>query len=160
MGQESKGRADRAGNPLATIEPWDLVADGYTAELLAWGEYFARQALAIASLPPSPSIVDVAAGPGALSLLAARQRASVSAVDFSPAMVANLHQRADGQGLEMAESWQKVQRSAAPVVLLRRKLGVERWGEVAEHILNQLCRALGVGSVEERTTLHLGVGVK
>jgi hypothetical protein len=31
----------------------------------------------------------------------------------------------------LTEYWQKTQRSAAPVALLRRKLGEERWAEVA-----------------------------
>jgi len=45
-------------------------------------------------------LLDVAAGPGALSLPAARLGAKVLSVDFSPAMVDLIQQRARGEGLE------------------------------------------------------------
>ncbi len=63
MEREPMEQAAPAGGPLATKEPWDTVADDYTADLLPWAEHFAREALQLASLPPSPSIVDVATGP-------------------------------------------------------------------------------------------------
>jgi len=84
---------------LATTEPWDLVAAGYTAEALPYFEVFAREALASADLAPGARIVDVAAGPGTLSLLAAASGARVSAVDFSEPMVAAFRARAEASGL-------------------------------------------------------------
>lgn len=277
MEREPTEQAAPVGGPLATKEPWDIVADAYTADLLPWAEYFARKALQLASLPPSPSIVDVATGPGSLALLAAKDGATVSAIDFSAAMIANLKRRANELGLAIAdvrvgdgqdlpfndnvfdgafsmagliffpdraagfrelhrvlrprrravvssiasiegpfaqvldgirallpnlpiakgkmplsdpeeftremssagfhevtihtithlvttpsltEFWQKTQRSAAPVALLRRKLGEERWVEVADGVFSQLRETLGDGPVEELYTMHLGVGVK
>jgi SAM-dependent methyltransferase len=277
MEREPIEQAAPVGGPLATKEPWDIVADAYTADLLPWAEYFARKALQLASLPPSPSIVDVATGPGPLALLAAKDGATVSAIDFSAAMIANLKRRANELGLAIAdvrvgdgqdlpfndnvfdgafsmagliffpdraagfrelyrvlrprrravvssiasiegpfaqvldgirallsnlpitrgkmplsdpeeftremssagfhevtihtithlvttpsltEFWQKTQRSAAPVALLRRKLGEERWVEVADGVFSQLRETLGDGPVEELYTMHLGVGVK
>ena len=41
-------------NPLSSAEPWNLVADGYTAELMDWAEFMAGKALELASLPSSP----------------------------------------------------------------------------------------------------------
>ena len=267
-----------AGNPLSSAEPWNIVADGYSDELLPWAEFFARKALQLACLPPSPHIVDIATGPGSLALLAAREGATVSAIDFSEAMIANLLRRADEFGLTLAdvrvadgqdlpfkdnvfdgafsmvgliffpdraagfremhrvlrpgrravissiasiegpfaqvlaaisvfapgmpnatdnkpplsdsqefsqemlstgfhevtihtvkdvvttptltEFWQKTQRSAAPVALLRRKLGEKRWTEVEKGVINQLHETLHDGPVEEIYTLHLGVGIK
>jgi ubiquinone/menaquinone biosynthesis C-methylase UbiE len=277
MERESKEQASPSGGPLATSEPWDLVADAYAADLLPWGEHFAGEALQLASLPPAPSVVDVATGPGTLALLAAQEGATVSAIDFSPAMIANLQQRAaelglaladvsvgDGQNLpfddnafdgtfsmvgliffpdraagfrelyrvlrpgrravvssiasikgpfahvldairallpslgvadsemplsdpeefaremssvgfhevvihtvthlvttpSLTEFWQRTQRSAAPVALLRRKLGEERWVEVANGVFDRLHEALGDAPVEEFYTLHLAVGLK
>jgi SAM-dependent methyltransferase len=277
MERELTQQVAPSAGPLATNEPWDLVADAYAAELLPWAEHFAAEALRLASLPPSPRIVDVATGPGSLALLAAQDGATVSAIDFSPVMIANLRRRADELGLVMAdvrvgdgqdlpfddnvfdgafsmvgliffpdraagfrelhrvlrtgrravvssiasiegpfarvldaihamlpslpvadgkmplsdpeeftrqmfsagfhgvaihtashlvttpsltEFWGKTQRSAAPVALLRRKLGEERWVEVADGVLNQLQETLGDGPVEECYTMHLGVGVK
>src|SRR6185312_3653313 len=83
-------------SPLATAEPWDLVSDAYSAEALPYFEKFAREALRIAALPQGARIVDVAAGPGTLSLLAAAAGARVSAIDFSEQMV----QRCRGRALE------------------------------------------------------------
>ncbi len=40
-------------SPLATPEPWSLVADAYTAELLPQFELFVRDALQLAALPIS-----------------------------------------------------------------------------------------------------------
>jgi SAM-dependent methyltransferase len=85
------------------VEPWNLVADGYVAGVLSMMEYFAREALQLASLPPSPHIVDVATGPGTLAFLAARGGARVSAIDFSPGMVANFHRREKESGLRFAD---------------------------------------------------------
>ena len=248
MEREQTGHAAPAGSPLATKEPWDIVADAYAADLVPWAEHFAGKALQLASLPPSPRIVDLAAGPGSLALFAAREGATVSAIGFSTAMVANLRRRADdlelvffadraagvrelrrvlrqgrravvgsiasieapfAQVLEaiqamlpslpisngkmplsdpeefmremssagfhqvsihtvtyhaatpsLTEFWQKTQRSAAPVALLRHKLGEAHWLEVANGVLDQLQATLGDGPVEELYTMHLGVGAK
>ncbi|RMG89657.1 MAG: class I SAM-dependent methyltransferase [Chloroflexi bacterium] len=265
-------------NPLSSVEPWNIVADGYTAELMAWAEFYASKALELASLPSSPHIVDIAAGPGSLALLAARGGATVSAIDFSVAMIANLWQRmaktrpglvdvhvADGQALPFQDSvfdgafsmagliffpnratgfqemlrvlrsgrravvssiasikgsfaqvleamsimvpgmpnasnnkpplsdsqsffdemtvagfrevtihtikhiettptldefWRATERSAAPVAFLRRKLGEERWEDVANGVKKHLRETVGAGPYEEVFTMHLGVGVK
>jgi hypothetical protein len=53
-----------------------------------------------------------------------------------------------------------VQRTTAPVVLLRRKLGEERWADVSHGVFDRLRSALGDGSVEISGTPRLGVGVK
>lgn len=86
-------------NPLAVAEPWDLVADAYTADIVPQFELFAADAIRLALLPPSPRIVDVATGPGTLALVAAADGATVSALDFSPAMIANLERRAAALGI-------------------------------------------------------------
>lgn len=88
-----------APSPLATPEPWDLVAADYTAQALPYFEVFSRAALELASLPPNARIADVAAGPGTLSLLAAARGARVSAIDLSDNMLAELRARADAAGL-------------------------------------------------------------
>ena len=60
----------------------------------------------------------------------------------------------------LTEFWDKTQRSAAPVVLLRRKLGEERWTEVANGVISHLQKTMGNGPVEEIYTMNLGVGTK
>lgn len=266
-----------APSPLATPEPWDLVADAYAAEVLPVFEPFSRDALKLADLPVSPRIVDVATGPGTLAILAAAGGAKVSAIDFSAPMITRLQQRlqeggvtgieaqvGDGQALlfetatydgafsmfglmffpdraagfrelfrvlrsrgravvgswapyrgpflavmdslcavlpdlpfknggwplsdpdslarEMrdagftnvtvhtithsktssssAELWATLQRSMAPIVLLRRRMGEERWSEIAGRIFARLWGELGDGPVEVPLTAYLGVGAK
>jgi ubiquinone/menaquinone biosynthesis C-methylase UbiE len=87
---------------LATAEPWDLVAANYTADALPYFETFSREALRLAALPTPARILDVAAGPGTLSLLAAAAGAAVSAVDLSPRMVDQFRARVAAAGLSDA----------------------------------------------------------
>ncbi|HEY7376288.1 MAG TPA: methyltransferase domain-containing protein [Polyangia bacterium] len=87
---------------LATAEPWDLVAVNYAAEALPYFETFSREALRLAALPPRARVADVAAGPGTLSLLAAAEGATVSAIDLSPNMVAAFRARVAAAGLDAA----------------------------------------------------------
>jgi ubiquinone/menaquinone biosynthesis C-methylase UbiE len=86
-------------SPLASPEPWSLVADDYTLELLPMFELFSKDALALAPTPVTARVLDVAAGPGTLTLLAAESGRSVSAIDFSPQMVTNLRRRLNGAQL-------------------------------------------------------------
>jgi SAM-dependent methyltransferase len=87
---------------LATAEPWDLVAVNYAAESLPYFEAFSREALRLAALPPKARVADIAAGPGTLSLLAAADGATVSAIDLSPNMVGELRARTAAAGLSDA----------------------------------------------------------
>ena len=86
-----------SASPLAAPEPWNLVASGYVAENLKSFEAFATEALRL--VPARGEVLDVAAGPGSLSLLAARTARRVVAVDFAPAMLAELRGRASAAGI-------------------------------------------------------------
>jgi ubiquinone/menaquinone biosynthesis C-methylase UbiE len=88
-------------SPLALPEPWDLVAPEYVRELMPVLETFSQEALARAGVGRGARVVDVAAGPGTLALLAARRGARVTAVDFAPRMIAALRERAVAEGLEV-----------------------------------------------------------
>ena len=89
-------------SPLATPEPRDLVAAGYVAENLRSFESFATEALRL--VPAEGDVLDVAAGPGSLSLLAARTARRVYAADFAPAMLAELRERATAAGVANVET--------------------------------------------------------
>ena len=270
-------QAPPAASPLATPEPWTLVADAYAVELVPLFEPFSRDALRLAELPRAARIADVATGPGTLALMAAESGATVSALDFSDSMIAQLRRRVaearlagveaevgDGQALpfrsdaydgafsmfglmffpdraagfrelrrilrrrgravvgswapyqgsmlvlmesltavlpdlpfknggwplsdptdltrEMAaagfsdvmvhsithsktapsaaELWGSVQRTMAPIVLLRHRMGEERWAITAPRIFERMHRELGNGPVELALTAYLGVGSK
>src|SRR2546429_6520116 len=79
-------------SPLATPHPWNLVAQGYVAENLAVFQAFAREALRL--VPAQGEVLDVAAGPGSLTLEAARTARAVQAVGFAPALPDQFRARA------------------------------------------------------------------
>ncbi|WP_378735647.1 class I SAM-dependent methyltransferase [Nocardia brasiliensis] len=93
-----------SGNPLAVAEPWDLVADGYAEFAPAIMRPFSDRALEFASLTASSQVIDVAAGTGILSLLAAPQVAQVQAIDFSGPMIERLTTAAKAAGLTNIEA--------------------------------------------------------
>ncbi|MFI9507667.1 methyltransferase domain-containing protein [Nocardia sp. NPDC052566] len=93
-----------SANPLAAAEPWDLVADGYAEFAPAVMQPFSARALEFAGLTPGSRVVDVAAGTGMLSLLAAPRVASVAAIDFSAPMIARLNAAADAAGVTNIEA--------------------------------------------------------
>jgi SAM-dependent methyltransferase len=105
--------------PLAKPLPWDLVASAYAGEIVPKFERYARDAMHLALGPGARGarILDVACGPGTLALLAAREAAWVTAVDFSSNMIAALRARlaegaianvevhvGDGQALDLPDA--------------------------------------------------------
>jgi SAM-dependent methyltransferase len=88
---------------VAPPEAWDAIAAGYD-EFVAPGEApFANAALRLAGLKSGERFLDVAAGPGGLSLPAARLGAKVLATDWSPAMIERFEARVRDEGLSNAE---------------------------------------------------------
>lgn len=81
-------------SPLSLASTWDLVADDYALEIAPVFRSYALRALELVELREGMRVLDVAAGPGTLSLLAASRRAEVEAIDFSPRMIARLEQAA------------------------------------------------------------------
>ncbi|NNH69073.1 methyltransferase domain-containing protein [Nocardia uniformis] len=91
-------------NPLAAPDPWDVVAEGYddlTAEMML---PFAQIALDSAEPKSDARVLDVAAGPGTLTLPAAARVARVDAVDFSPSMIERLRGHVRDAGLGNVEA--------------------------------------------------------
>lgn len=86
-------------SPLATPVAWNLVAPAYAAEVVPLFETYAREALRLAAPPAGGRLIDVACGPGTLSLLAARAGHPVDAVDFSPGMISELEGRLAAAGI-------------------------------------------------------------
>lgn len=98
---------------MAAAATWDSVAESYTQHVVPVFENYAREALRIAAIPPGSEILDVAAGPGTLALMAAEAGHLVTAVDFSRGMMDRLRAASsarkmkletkvcDGQALEL-----------------------------------------------------------
>lgn len=86
-------------SPLASPAAWDAVSEAYTTEFLPLFALYAKDAIALAELSRDARVLDVAAGPGTLSLLVAEQVHHVSAVDFADSMVHILKRRAAEAGV-------------------------------------------------------------
>jgi ubiquinone/menaquinone biosynthesis C-methylase UbiE len=80
-------------------EAWDHIAEGYDQFVAPTEVWLANEALTRAGLQPGDRFLDVAAGPGGLSLPAARLGARVVATDWSPAMIERLEARARQESL-------------------------------------------------------------
>lgn len=85
---------------VAPREAWDAIAEGYDLYAAPQEEALATEALQLAGLRPGDRFLDVAAGPGGLSLPAARLGAKVLATDWSPAMIERFDARAREEGLD------------------------------------------------------------
>ncbi len=94
----------RPNSPLATPVPWELVAPAYDRELRPFFQHYSAEAVRAARLPAGAEILDVAAGPGTLSLEVAREARRVVAIDFSEAMIATLRENVRAAGLANVES--------------------------------------------------------
>jgi ubiquinone/menaquinone biosynthesis C-methylase UbiE len=93
----------QAEQHFAPPEAWDAIAAGYDTYVAPQEETLANEALRLAALEPGERFLDVAAGPGGLSLPAARLGATVLATDWSAAMVERFDARARAEGLKNAE---------------------------------------------------------
>lgn len=74
-------------NPMSAMEPWDLVAGGYAETTMLIFEQFAEAAIEGVGLKPGATVLDVACGPGTLSLKAARTAGKIHGIDFSKSML-------------------------------------------------------------------------
>jgi SAM-dependent methyltransferase len=89
---------------MSVPHTWNLVAPGYAAEIVPAFTRFAEDALELAQLVPGELMLDVATGPGTVALAAARAGARVSAIDFSPQMIAELGARLGREGVANVEA--------------------------------------------------------
>jgi ubiquinone/menaquinone biosynthesis C-methylase UbiE len=78
-------------NMLSSVAPWDLVAEGYSEVTMKLFQQYAEEAIAMAGIDSQSHVLDVACGPGTLTLDAARTAEKVTAIDFSQAMINILH---------------------------------------------------------------------
>lgn len=99
----TKEVVSKTDHEVAPPEAWDAIAAAYD-EFVAPGEAsFANEGLRLAGLQPGQRFLDVAAGPGGLSLPAARLGAKVLATDWSAAMIERFELRVREEGLSEAE---------------------------------------------------------
>ncbi len=82
-----------------TPDGWDAASEVYDRVWAPFLRLYAQDALRFAGVTPGDRVLDVAAGPGTLTLLAARSGAKVIATDFSPAMIERLRRNVAGESL-------------------------------------------------------------
>lgn len=89
---------------LSEVAPWDMVAEGYSEVTMKMFRGYTDTALAQASLDQDSDILDVACGPGTLTLAAAPIVHSVKAIDFSQAMINILDATIKREGITNIET--------------------------------------------------------
>ena len=99
----SQGEASTTEEHAAPPEAWDAIAEGYDLYVAPQEVDLANEALRFVGLESGERFLDVAAGPGGLSLPAARLGAEVLATDWSPAMIEHFEARVREEGLSKAE---------------------------------------------------------
>lgn len=72
---------------LSDVKPWNIVAEGYVDEVKPIFELWAKDAFARVGIEPNHDVIDIACGPGTVSLLLADLVNSIQAYDFSEAMI-------------------------------------------------------------------------
>jgi SAM-dependent methyltransferase len=82
------------------VEAWDAIAALYDEHVAPGEADLATAGLRLAGLQAGDTFLDVAAGPGGLSLPAARLGAKVLATDWSPKMIEHFNARAAAEGLD------------------------------------------------------------
>jgi ubiquinone/menaquinone biosynthesis C-methylase UbiE len=96
----SQGEAATTDEHAAPPEAWEAIAEGYDRYVAPQEVDLANEALRLVGLQPGERFLDVAAGPGGLSLPAARLGAQVLATDWSPAMIQRFEARVREDGLK------------------------------------------------------------
>ena len=84
----------------SSVEAWDAIAALYDEHVAPGESDLATAGLRLAGLRAGHTFLDVAAGPGGLSLPAARLRAKVLATDWSPKMIEHFNGRVAAERLD------------------------------------------------------------
>lgn len=95
--QSSSSRNETS--PLATPDPWSLVAEGYSATTRQFLAEFSEAGLARLEYSTDTQVIDVACGPGTTAIPLAPRVGHVTCVDFSEAMLEELHLAAATTGV-------------------------------------------------------------
>ena len=91
---------DKKPNMLSTVAPWDAVAEGYAETTMKFFKGYVDRALELAAVTGECSILDVACGPGTLSMGVAHRVATVHAIDFSESMIEIFRKTVEDRGID------------------------------------------------------------
>lgn len=77
-------------NPLSTVTPWSLVAEGYRKSTQPFLEQYSLKAIELIQPTKHDTALDVATGPGTLAIPLSKLVSEVTGIDFSPLMIEEL----------------------------------------------------------------------
>lgn len=89
---------------LSSMEPWDVVAEGYAQVTMRLFQAYTDHALELTRLNSQSHILDLACGPGTLALTAAGKVGGVKALDFSQQMIDILNHSLESDGIRNIET--------------------------------------------------------
>ena len=88
----------KPAGPLASPDPWNLVAEGYEEITRKILEQYSRSGLAMLRYGPETRAIDIACGPGTTTLLLSPAVRRVACIDFSAKMLSELRRNAAAAG--------------------------------------------------------------
>jgi len=90
-------------NPMSMPEPWTQVAEGYVTDTQPVFEQYCRKALELTGFNGNCNgkgkVLDVACGPGTLSLLIHKDVDEIHGIDFSPGMIECFNREIDRRSI-------------------------------------------------------------
>ena len=88
----------QTADPFTTNEPWNLVAGGYAETTMVVFKQYAEAVIAASNVKAGAVVLDVACGPGTLSLEIASTASKVHGIDFSDSMLAIFRDKIEQAG--------------------------------------------------------------
>ncbi|MFN8549118.1 MAG: hypothetical protein U0527_14400 [Candidatus Eisenbacteria bacterium] len=145
---------ERSGSsPDQSPEAWGEIAQEYELAFERVSGQYSEQTLDALGISAGERVLDVAAGAGALSLLAARRGATVLATDFAPGMIAR-HELQDPEAY-----WTAFTRSAPPLAYLFGRLSPEQVAAVGRAYVAALRAQAKDGAPVLEAEACLGIGI-
>ncbi len=86
-------------NPLSKVEPWDIVVEGYVTDTQPLFELWAKDSFKRINPKLTDNVIDIACGPGTVSLMLANRVNQIKALDFSPNMINHLNTQIKKRGI-------------------------------------------------------------
>lgn len=92
-------------NPMSMPEPWSLVAEGYATDTQPVFEQYCRAALQQVGFDGRGNVLDVACGPGTLSLLIHHKATEIHGIDFSSGMLDCFNREIERRGIKNIKTY-------------------------------------------------------
>ena len=91
-------------NPMSSPDPWNMVAEGYVTDTRPIFEQYCHKAIELSGLESGDRALDVACGPGTMSLLLKDIASDIQAIDFSQSMLDCFNREIETLGITNIET--------------------------------------------------------